>query len=76
MDQTQLLIEGIELMIIGMVMVFAFLVVMIYVMSFSRFFQRFSHLMPDPVSPASPAPAVASDNGAAVALAIAIAERR
>ena len=75
MGEQYLIKEGLMLMVTGILIVFSFLIVMIYVMSLSRFFQRFSYLLPDPEPPA-PKPATASaDDGALVALAIAVAQR-
>ena len=77
MEQAYLLREGLMLMVVGMLIVYAFLTVMSWVMSFSKFFQRFSYLMPDPAPPAPAKPAAAVvDDGARVALAIAAAQRR
>lgn len=79
MDQEYLLREGLALMVVGMSIVFSFLCLMVGVMSFSRFFQRFAYLLPDP----QPAPvrsvarvAASADESARVAIAIAVARTR
>ena len=56
MEQAYLLKEGVVLMVVGMLIVYAFLTVMIWVMSLSRFFERFAYLLPDdePAAPARP----------------------
>jgi len=80
MEQEFLLREGFTLMFVGLGIVFAFLVVMIIVMSFSRFFERFSYLLPDPIPPAPAAkpraPAGDGDTNVAIAVAIAVANKR
>ena len=78
MDQTYLLREGATLMLVGMVIVFSFLVLMVWVMSLSRFFERFSHLLPDsvPAKAAKPSVKPAFDEAARIAVAIAAASAR
>jgi len=76
MEQAYLLKEGVVLMVVGMLIVYAFLVVMIWVMSLSRFFERFAHLLPDS-EPAAPArPPAARDEAVRIAVAIAAARAR
>jgi len=79
MDQSFLLKEGFLLMMVGMLIVYAFLMVLAGALSFSKFFQRFSHLLPDdePTAPRRPMPAPqAADDAARIAVAIAVAKRR
>jgi sodium pump decarboxylase gamma subunit len=79
MDQALLLREGFILMAVGMLIVYAFLLVMIGVMSLSKFFQRFSYLLPDAelTAPNKPMPAApATDEAFKIAIAIATARRR
>ncbi len=79
MEQAYLLKEGVLLMVVGMLIVYAFLMVMIGVMSLSRFFERFSYLLPDdePASAKKPAAATgAADDGVRIAIAIASAKMR
>ena len=78
MDQAYLLQEGMTLMVVGMSIVFAFLVVLIGVMSLSRFFERFSYLLPDsvPTTAAKPSGQAASDEAVRIAVAIAAASAR
>ena len=76
MEQAYLLKEGVVLGDVGMLSVYAFLVVMIWVMSLSRFFARFAHLLPDS-EPAAPArPPAARDEAVRIAVAIAAARAR
>ena len=67
----ELLMQGIVLMVIGMVTVFAFLVLLILAMSGSAaFFSKFAHLFPEEVQ--TPAKAVsATDPIAEIAVALA-----
>lgn len=78
MEQTYLLQEGATLMLVGMVIVFAFLVLLVWVMSLSRFFERFSYLLPDsvPTKAAKPSAKPAADEVARIAVAIAAASAR
>ncbi len=79
MDQALLLREGLILLAVGMLIVYAFLLVMIGVMSLSQFFERFSYLLPDTdlVKPTRPLPtAHATDDAVRIAVAIATARRR
>ena len=79
MDQALLLREGFILLAVGMLIVYAFLLVMIGVMSLSKFFERFSYLLPDAelVKPTQPVPAAhATDDAVRIAVAIATACRR
>ena len=79
MDQSLLLREGFILLAVGMLIVYAFLLVMIGVMSLSQFFERFSYLLPDTdqVKHARPLPtAHATDDAVRIAIAIATARRR
>jgi sodium pump decarboxylase gamma subunit len=78
MDQSYVLKEGFVLLAVGMLIVYAFLLVMIGVMSLSKFFERFAYLLPDaePAAPAKPmAVAHASDDAVRIAIAIATARR-
>ncbi len=79
MDQALLLREGLILLAVGMLIVYAFLLVMIGVMSLSQFFERFSYLLPDTelVNPTRQMPpAHATDDAVRIAVAIATARRR
>jgi sodium pump decarboxylase gamma subunit len=79
MEQEHLLREGLILMVVGVTIVFAFLSLLVGVMSLSRFFQRFSFLLPDAepslTGPAS-VPQIAGDVSARIAVAIAVARTR
>lgn len=72
MEQTNLLSEGVVLMVVGMLIVYSFLIVLIGAVSFSRFFERFAYLLPDAV-PARPAQAPTADRDEEVRIAVAIA---
>ena len=79
MDQALVLREGLFLVAVSMLIVYAFLLVMIGVMSLSKFFERFAYLLPDsePAAPAKPmVVAHASDDAVRIAIAIATARRR
>jgi len=79
MGQAFLLKEGFILMAVGMLIVYAFLMVLVGVMSLSRHLQRFSRLLPDdaPAVPRKPTVlAPAADDAVRVAVAIAAARRR
>jgi Na+-transporting methylmalonyl-CoA/oxaloacetate decarboxylase gamma subunit len=79
MDQSLLLREGFILLAVGMLIVYAFLLVMIGVMSLSQFFERFSYLLPDTdlVKHTRPLPtAHVTDDAVRIAVAIATARRR
>jgi len=80
MTPALLLREGFILLAVGMLIVYAFLLVMIGVMSLSKFFQRFSYLLPDAeqAAPNKPRPAAApaTDEAFKIAIAIATARRR
>jgi sodium pump decarboxylase gamma subunit len=67
--------EGVELMIVGMSVVFAFLVLLVVFMTVSgAFFQKFSHLFAEPQQPDPPKPS-SGDTQAKIAVAIAAAHR-
>ncbi|MDT8389848.1 MAG: OadG family protein [Lentisphaeria bacterium] len=76
-----LLVDGLKLMVVGMGMVFAFLVIMIFwVMLSAKISAKFAHLLPDDVKPAprrkkSPAtkPAAGSSDQSTVAAAVSAA---
>jgi Na+-transporting methylmalonyl-CoA/oxaloacetate decarboxylase gamma subunit len=79
MDQALVLREGLFLVAVSMLIVYAFLLVMIGVVSLSKFFERFSYLLPDAelVKPTQPVPAAhATDDAVRIAVAIATACRR
>ena len=65
-------------MVVGMLIVFSFLVLLVWVMSLSRFFERFSYLLPDsvPAKVAKPSAKPTSDEAARIAVAIAAASAR
>ena len=82
---SDLLKNGLMLMVIGMGTVFAFLTVMVYCILFSaKLAARFAHLVPEPEKkkpkakkPAAPAAVPAGDDGALVAvLTAAVAKHR
>ena len=69
------LLQGVVLMLAGMGIVFAFLCVLIVVAKYaSQFVAKFNYIFPEPAP--KKAPAAASDDGADVALAIAVALNR
>ena len=68
--------EGVELMAVGMGVVFAFLVLLVVFMTLSgTFFSKFSGLFSEPPAPTPPAPKAPSDQKAKVAVALAAAHR-
>ncbi|MDA0766301.1 MAG: OadG family protein [Verrucomicrobia bacterium] len=68
--------EGVELMGVGMGVVFAFLILLVGFMTLcGAFFQKFSHLFAEPPQPDAPKPGKAGDVAAKVAVAIAAAHR-
>ena len=67
----ELLMQGVVLMVIGMAVVFAFLVLLILSMNASAaFFRKFSHLFPEEEPAAKPS-AAAADPTAEIAVALA-----
>ncbi len=63
--------EGFELMGVGMVVVFAFLILLVFSLELStRFFEKFGHLFPDPAPDETPAQ---RPSGPAPDLAVAVA---
>ncbi len=79
MDQAFLLKEGGILMVVGMLIVYGFLLVLVGAMSLSKFFQRFSYLLPDDKPTVAKKPAVAAgaaDDDVRIAIAIASAKMR
>lgn len=65
---------GLEYMIIGMVTVFAFLVVLVFVMKLTyQFVQVFNKFFPEKEEQAASAPAAQSGNDAELAVALAAA---
>ena len=68
--------EGVELMAVGMGVVFAFLVLLVVFMTLSgAFFTKYSRWFSEPQAPAPPAPRQASDTAAKIAVAVAAAHR-
>lgn len=66
--------EGFTLMIVGMIVVFAFLMMLVYCIGLSAaFFTKYAHLFPDPVpataKKAAAKPAASDDSDVAVAIA-------
>lgn len=75
MDQS-VMEEGVELMVIGMGVVFAFLVLLVVFMTLSGvFFRRMAHLFPEPEVPVAAPARKSSDAGAKMAVALAAAHR-
>lgn len=73
------LMEGVVLLVAGMGIVYAFLLLMVCVMSLSaKIIPRFNHILPDeaPKKKAAPAAPGGAGDDAAVALAIAVARSR
>ena len=67
-----MMMQGVVLMVIGMVTVFAFLVLMIVAMNCSAaFFSKFAHLFPEPEAAPAPKKAAAADPTAEIAVALA-----
>lgn len=67
-----MMMQGLVLMVIGMVTVFSFLVLMIFAMSCSSiFFRKFAHLFPEKQVAALKKVAVAVDPSVDVAVALA-----
>ena len=75
-----MLLEGVNLMAVGMTTVFSFLTLLVIVLEISaRVFQSFGHRWPDPTathSPTSPMPGTNGDVEVAIALAVVEAHRR
>lgn len=68
----ELLQQGGVLMLIGMATVFAFLVLMVWIMnSTAAFFRKFAHLFPEEQPAAARKPAPAADPVAEIAVALA-----
>ena len=68
----ELLMQGVVLMVLGMATVFAFLVLLVWVMSGSAlFFRKFAHLFPEEQVAAPKAKAAAVDPVAEIAVALA-----
>ena len=78
MDRYMLIKQGVVLLVSGMGIVFFFLAVLVAVTSLSaKIIPRFNHILPDEAPKKKPAPkAAASDDGEAIALAIAVARAR
>ena len=75
-ENNNLMQEGVELMLVGMGVGFAFLVLLVVFMTLSgAFFQKFSHLFAEPKQPDAPAAKKADYTAARVAVAIAAAHR-
>ena len=69
--------EGLELMGIGMGVVFAFLVLLVICLEIStKFFEKFGHLFPDPPQDNAPMPARTGGPAPDLAVAVAAAARR
>ena len=75
-----MLLEGVNLMAVGMTTVFSFLTLLVIVLEISaRVFQSFGHRWADPAvaqTPTSPTPGTGGDVEVAVALAVIEALRR
>ena len=68
--------EGVELMAVGMGVVFSFLVLLVVFMTLSgAFFQKFSKWFAEPQQPDAPAARPADDASAKIAVALAAALR-
>ena len=64
--------QGLVLMVIGMATVFAFLVLMVWIMNgTAAFFRKFAHLFPEPQAAAPKKAAPAADPVAEIAVALA-----
>jgi oxaloacetate decarboxylase (Na+ extruding) subunit gamma len=64
--------EGLRLMVVGMSVVFSFLILLVVAMKASAaFFKRFAHLFPEEQKPTTGLQRVAEDNHADIAVAIA-----
>ncbi len=73
----QVLGQGLVLMVAGMGIVFAFLIVMIFVCKYSSaFVSRYANIIPDDAPKAAPKKAAATSADADIALAIAVALNR
>ncbi|HWV58133.1 MAG TPA: OadG family protein [Longimicrobiales bacterium] len=60
-----MILEGLRLVVLGMVTVFVFLILLVWLMSGSAwFFRRFGHLFPEPSPLASPTAAAVDAGGA------------
>ena len=66
------MLEGVQLMGIGMTTVFAFLGLLVLVMQGSAaFFRANAHLFPEPEKPAAPRPALPANDQAEIAVVLA-----
>ena len=73
----ELIKQGVVLLVSGMGIVFAFLAILVFVTTFSsKFVTKFNHILPDEAPKKKAAPAAASDDSLAIALAIAVARAR
>ena len=69
--------QGLVLMIAGMGIVYAFLIVLVWVSKFSmKGIARFNYLFPEPAPKKAPARVAAASDDAALAVAIAVARAR
>lgn len=71
-----MMMEGVRLMVVGMITVFAFLTLLVGMMKTSAvFFERFAHRFPEDPAPESPV-SRGGPGDEEIALAIAVAEAR
>lgn len=76
MSTENLMMQSVNLTIIGMTVVFVFLVMLVFVMKILGYLVKWlEKYYPEPVPAASPAAAPAADNNTLVAIAIAAAKR-
>ncbi|MBQ7721393.1 MAG: OadG family protein [Kiritimatiellae bacterium] len=77
MDRTELIKQGVVLLISGMGIVYFFLAVLVAVTTLSaKIIPRFNHILPDEAPKKKPAPKAASNDDEAIAIAIAVARSR
>ena len=74
---SELLKQGVVLLVSGMGIVFIFLAILVLVTTgASKVIPRFNHILPDEAPKKKPAAAKATDDDLAIALAIAVARAR
>ncbi len=72
-----MMMQGVVLLLAGMGIVFAFLALLVCVMTVAaKIVPRFNHILPDEEPKKKPRPAAPASDDAAIALAIAVARSR
>ncbi len=67
-----IILQGLDLLVAGMLIVFLFLMLLVYVMNLTaKIIPRFNHILPDEAPKKKARPAAKSDDHTAIAIAIA-----